>query len=261
MSGARQATSRKDARAAAAAKLREQEAARQKKERRIRIITVTAVLAVVLAGAIYAVMASRVTSNTRPQAVATQGGGIATGADAGAKVPQIDLWEDFQCPICAAFEKANGDWLEKQIEAKKVRVIFHPASFLSPQWGSSYSVRAANAAGVVADTGIQNFLDFHSILFANQPKEQTPGLTDQQLIDFAKQAGAKGSEVAQGIKDLKYKQWVTAVQQEFDKKGLQGTPTILINGKEVNFSDLTDGNQQFSNEKFQQLVEKAGAAK
>ena len=261
MSGARQVTSRKDARAAAAAKLREEEAARQRKERRLRLVVAAVVLAVVAAGAIYAIMASRVTTATRPAAVSSQGGGIAAGAGGGAKVPQIDLWEDFQCPVCAAFEKANGPWITQQIKAKKLRVVFHPASFLSPQWGSSYSIRAANAAGVVADQSIDDFLNFHSILFANQPKEQTQGLTDQQLIDYAKQAGASGSDVSKGITSLKYKQWVTAVQQQFDKNGFSGTPTIVINGKQVNFSDLLDANQQVSSQQFQQLVSKAGPAK
>jgi hypothetical protein len=39
--------------------------------------------------------------------------------------PVVDIWEDFQCPVCQRFEGTNGAWLQKQIAAKTIKVSFH----------------------------------------------------------------------------------------------------------------------------------------
>jgi protein-disulfide isomerase len=60
-------------------------------------------------------------------------------------VPVIDIYEDFQCPVCAQFEAAQGDYLEGLIADKKATVVYHTLSFLGPE-----SIAAANAAACSA---------------------------------------------------------------------------------------------------------------
>ena len=56
-------------------------------------------------------------------------------------VPVVDIYEDFQCPICQQFEGLNGKYIMSLVAEKKAVVRFHSLSFLGAE-----SVRAANAA-------------------------------------------------------------------------------------------------------------------
>ena len=47
-------------------------------------------------------------------------------------VPVIDIYEYFQCPVCAKFEGVQGDYIESLISAKKATVVYHTLSFLGP---------------------------------------------------------------------------------------------------------------------------------
>ena len=88
---------------------------------------------------------------------------------------QIDIWEDFQCPVCARFTQTNGDYIEKLIEEKKAKVVFHTLSFLGPE-----SVLAANAAACSSDEN--KFLGFHKAFYANLPAENSGAVTADYLV-------------------------------------------------------------------------------
>jgi protein-disulfide isomerase len=51
--------------------------------------------------------------------------------------------------------------------------------------GSEYSTRAASASAWVADRAPEQFSAFHESLFADQPEENTPGLSDEQIAQVA----------------------------------------------------------------------------
>jgi protein-disulfide isomerase len=59
------------------------------------------------------------------------------------KTPVLDVYEDFQCPICDAFEKANGASVQKLARRGRVRDDYHPFTiFLGEQPAQDNSVRA-----------------------------------------------------------------------------------------------------------------------
>ena len=65
--------------------------------------------------------------------------------------------------------------------------------------------------------------------------EQDParGLPDDQLIDYAAQAGASGTTVEDGIRQLTYGDWVSASTDAASKDGVTGTPTLFVDGEEL----------------------------
>ena len=82
-------------------------------------------------------------------AVDFDGGFIAAGN--GAK--KVDLWFDAMCPVCGAFEKANGATLASAVDDGSITLRLHPLTFLdAASNGTGYSTRAAAAltAGTVA---------------------------------------------------------------------------------------------------------------
>jgi protein-disulfide isomerase len=146
----------------------------------------------------------------------------------------VNLYEDLQCPNCRAFEAESGSTLDQLAAQGKVVLHYHPMSFLDSSANQNFSTRALNAAAVVTDaTGDQAFKKFHDLIYANQTPETGPGMSDAQLISYARQAGASGPQVSSAIKNLKYADWVKKVTEQASKDGVTGTPTVIIGGQQV----------------------------
>src|ERR1700712_2381591 len=45
----------------------------------------------------------------------------------------LDLYEDFNCPICGQFEKANAAALTTMVDDGKVKIRYHMLSFIDDQ--------------------------------------------------------------------------------------------------------------------------------
>jgi len=141
-------------------------------------------------------------------------------------VPFIEIYEDFQCPACARFESISGEYIEELITTKKAKVAFHTLSFLGGE-----SQIAANAAACSADEG--KFLQLHKTLFANQPSENSGAWTSSYFSTLGLGLGISSPEYDKCISTNKYKGWVNNVADEGAKRNINSTPTILINGKEI----------------------------
>ena len=49
---------------------------------------------------------------------------------------EVDLWEDFQCPSCKAFEAQFGETLRDKVDSGDVTMTIHPLSFLDQNLGN-----------------------------------------------------------------------------------------------------------------------------
>jgi protein-disulfide isomerase len=174
--------------------------------------------------------------------------GIPVGADGAAGTENegaktLDVYVDFMCPVCGQFEQINGASIAEMREAGDVTLVVHPVAILDRMsQGTEYSTRAASAAAWVADRAPEQFSAFHDAMFASQPEEQTPGLSDEQIAQIAEQAGVP-ADVASGIADgdarETYEEWVAASTEVAGsdpdvvnpETGQMGTPTVLIDGE------------------------------
>jgi protein-disulfide isomerase/uncharacterized membrane protein YphA (DoxX/SURF4 family) len=154
----------------------------------------------------------------------------------------VDLYEDPQCPICNELEQSGLTTdLDAKIKATTVKVNYHIMSFLdSSSNGNKYSSRAANAAYCAADTSTDAFLKFHDIMYGkdtkganNQPAENSHGVPDSQLIAWGKQAGITSATFSTCVTSDQHKDLVAAVNEAASKKGVNGTPTVFVDGKQV----------------------------
>jgi protein-disulfide isomerase len=150
----------------------------------------------------------------------------------------VDLFEDFQCPHCLEFEQQVGATLQADTRANKAQLLFHPLSFLDANSANQYSSRAANAALCVSDISADAFVKYHSLLFtpAVQPKEGTKGPDNTQLIVYAGQIGLTKDQVNTVTTCIQTKQHaalVQAITENASKRGVNGTPTVWVNGKSV----------------------------
>ena len=163
----------------------------------------------------------------------------------------IRIYLDYLCPYCNQFETTNNEQITQWVAAGSATYEIHPIAILtSNSLGTKYSNRAANAAACVANSSPDSFLELNSLLFTNQPKEQTEGLTNAELVDLATQAGATDPEVAKCINDGTFNAWVTASTARAlngplpnsDVAGVKGTPTVIVNGSQYTGS-VTDADE------------------
>jgi protein-disulfide isomerase len=207
----------------------------QRKERR-RQLVIGGVIAAVLAAIVgvgFIIQSQRDTTgqvaNDVPSGLSPDGYGVLVGDD-NAPVEAV-IFEDFQCPACKILEDATSDQLNQAIDDGKIQVEYRPIAFLDRASTTNYSSRALNAAMVVLDTaGADAFRAYHGILFANQPEEGSAGLTDDELIDLAVQAGADKAAIEGPIKDDVFHQWVLNATDQMSQEGVNGTPTVFIDG-------------------------------
>jgi len=148
---------------------------------------------------------------------------------ADAKV-RVDVFQDFMCPFCGAFERANGADLKALVDAGTVRLVIHPMSFLDKQSGTArYSTRSANALFTVYKAEPDKALAFNAALYENQPAEGTPGPTDDQLKALATGVGVSQA-VADSFTSMANEAAVVQATQSAFAAGINSTPTVKING-------------------------------
>jgi len=162
------------------------------------------------------------------------GGILAVTAPVKGNVPTLDLYEDFQCPVCGRFEKAMGPTMASMAKARQVKLVVHTLSFLDDNLKNDSSKRSANAVACAADAG--SFLPYHAAVFAAQPVKEGDGYSDAQLTGFAGAVGITGNALTTWQKCTssgQHSQYVADTQTAAEKAGVNSTPTLMLNGKDI----------------------------
>ncbi|TNC20204.1 DsbA family protein [Amycolatopsis alkalitolerans] len=167
-------------------------------------------------------------------------GTVLVGKDT-AKVT-VDAYEDFLCPICGDFERANFGDLEQRLSGGAIKIRYHMLNLLADRSNPpGYSTIAANTALAVATADPKEFLAFHKSLFWKQPEENGTGWTQDQLSNLAQRLGVTGDKFTSLVNGSTY---AAKIQQNLQtaendqslwQSGNFGTPTVLVNGKLVNW--------------------------
>jgi len=207
------------------------------------IVAAVAILGIVLAVILGSSSGSSGTSGSSalPQGATGTGGGIVANAStAKAGAPTLDLYEDFQCPVCGKLEQVFGQQISSMAKAGDIKLVVHMMSFLDAKLGNDASVRAAAAAACAADQG--KFLDYHGVVYANQPAQEGAGYTDADLMGFASKAGISGSALTTWTKCFDARThlgYAKDVETAAEKAGVFSTPTLKLNGKDLPLQQLS----------------------
>ena len=151
---------------------------------------------------------------------------LTTMGDPNATV-KIDAWEDFQCPACKQYsETIEPQVLQNYVETGKVFYTFHFFPFLDGGKGESH--QAAYAAMCAAEQG--HFWDYHDMLFANWLGENAGSFTDARLTAIASAVNLDMNSFTQCYQTGKYAAQVEQDYQAGGTQGVQGTPSVFVNG-------------------------------
>ncbi len=153
--------------------------------------------------------------------------GLADGRSLGSADAPIDIevWADFQCPVCARFTEDIEPFLVGQyVQPGKARLTFHDFTFIGPE-----SFDAAIAARVAGAS--ESFWPYHDLLFANQGAENSGAFSRNRLADMAVAVGLDRAAFLAAMDDPTY---LAAVKDETAAGaalGVTATPTMSINGQ------------------------------
>ncbi|WP_037668830.1 thioredoxin domain-containing protein [Streptomyces griseus] len=152
------------------------------------------------------------------------------------------MYEDPRCPICAQFEQTVGSTVEKDLDAGKFKIQYVGATFLDGNLGGEGSKNALSAMGAALNVSSDAFKEYKTALYSAKwhPKEDDDKFKDDAyLIKVADTVPAlKGNAAFQkAVKDGTYDKWALDMSKTFDKSGVQGTPTLMMDGKKLTGSD------------------------
>ena len=191
-----------------------------------RNLVIAMVAFIVAVGIIFSFISNRASSNFAiPAAVSEADGyGIVLNPTA---TPTIDVWVDYQCPACRTFEVLNGGYLNEIIAQKKAKVVFHPLTFIGAE-----SIIAANAAACAADEN--KFVDMNLALFQNQASSENSGKWQgDAMLALGDSIGIKSDSFKECVREGNYVKWTRNVTDASASKNVNSTPTIRINGKDL----------------------------
>ncbi|WP_432515311.1 DsbA family protein [Kineococcus sp. SYSU DK001] len=228
---AAQAEDAREARRAKAAAMRRRELAKERSRRVLLIsIAVVVVLAVV---AVVAVVIDRsreddvaLAAQAVPPSAGAQGAGYVLPGTPVDGAPTLDVWLDYQCPVCKRFETAAGDAVVELASSGQARVVVHTLTFLDGNLGNDSSQRAAEAAAAADAQG--RFVEFNAATFAAQPDEGV-GYTVADLRAIARTAGVPDLDAWQeAVEGHAYRDYVNSVADTMQDNGVTGTPTVTV---------------------------------
>ncbi|GLY82634.1 DsbA family protein [Actinoallomurus iriomotensis] len=217
---------------------RKKQAQKQQRMRRL-MITLSGLVVVALAVVITVYFVNKKDAGSYTGALAPttrQADGAILASKPGAKAPKLELFEDFQCPICHEFEKSSGATIKRLAAEGKVNVLYYPFWLFKQQAEpiKGNSQRAANAALCApADKWIQ----YHDAIYKHQPAEGSNGFSNKDLIGWAKDLGFDTPQFEQCVNGGQKQSQIDSMTNYAEQtRQVTGTPTVFLNGQSVDLN-------------------------
>ncbi|MDL4821593.1 DsbA family protein [Actinomadura opuntiae] len=225
---------------------RRRQAARAK-QRRLLSIVLGAVVAVAVIVVATVLVIDQKNKNGHAEAhkgalapLSRQSDGSILMAKAGVTKPELEIFEDFQCPICKQFESATGSTVQQLAAEGKVKVVYRPFHLFGQQKDpvKTNSLRSAEAALCVP---ADKWISYHDALFKFQPAEGEKGFSPDDLVKWGKDVGVSDPNFEKCVRDEQKKSTVDSMTSyALQTRGIDGTPTVFLDGKKLDASQFMD---------------------
>ncbi|MFI2369635.1 thioredoxin domain-containing protein [Streptomyces sp. NPDC018833] len=259
-------------------RLERERQAKKDKLRRQLIVAGTGVLVLAIAGGVgFGIMqankpshwesAADESSITAPKNTEGENGTTVVIGKTDAK-KTLELYEDSRCPVCAVFEQAVGETIDKDVEAGKYRIKYIGATFIDgdslsqDRIGSNGegSKNALSALGAALNVSPDAFMAYKSALYSEKfhPEESDDKFAkDAYLLKIADSVPAlkNNSEFKKNVEDGTFDAWALKMSRTFDDSGVGGTPTLKMDGKKIT-AEGSD-NAPMTVEQFTTAIDKA----
>jgi len=155
------------------------------------------------------------------------------GISIGRQDAPVTMFEfaDFQCPGCGQFATFVVPLIkERLVDTGLVRYVYY--DFPLPM--HAYSFLAARAARCANEQG--KFWEYHDVLYGKQPRwsaERTAAGATDQFIAYAGEVGLDRARFEECLRSDRYAEDVTRSLKLGESLGVQGTPTLFVNGERL----------------------------
>jgi protein-disulfide isomerase len=217
---------------------RRRQAQKQQRTRRL-LVTLSGLVIVALAVVITVYFVNKKDPGTYTGALAPatrQADGAILASQPGAKAPKLEVFEDFQCPICHEFENASGATVKRLAAQGKVNVLYYPFWLFKQQTEPirGNSQRAANAALCAP---ANKWIQYHDTIYKHQPEEGSKGFSNKDLIGWAKDLGFDTPQFEQCVKGGQKQSQVDSMTNYAETtRKVTGTPTVFLDGQQLDLN-------------------------
>lgn len=211
------------------------------------------IIVIVLAGAIavaWSLKESAVADPPAPAPTAAPGSSASPAATASRSIPPgaepanavgpvtavvtLEEFGDFQCPPCGLLQPVLKTM--KQEFGDKLRVIFREYPLVPTHPHALSAARAAEAAGLQG-----KFFEMHDLIFENQ-KAWDKAFDARPIFEgYAQKLGLDMEKYRRDVTSEVVAQRIFQDGKRANALGVQGTPTVYLNGREVPFQSLEPG--------------------
>ncbi len=202
----------------------------EKNSERARTVLAVALAAVIIAAAAAAIIAAKPSQSHGPTLEQQAHSQVHSG-----EPPLLTEFGDFQCPHCANFALTILPALEHDlIEPGTIRFEYRHYPFLGQE-----SHAAAEASECARDQGM--FRDYHDLLLQSTARGET--FTPESLAETARNLDLEPAKFNQCLENGEKRTRVLEDLEYGSSLGVQGTPSLFMDGKLVkwrNYRDLRD---------------------
>ncbi|MBT2209873.1 MULTISPECIES: thioredoxin domain-containing protein [Actinomadura] len=218
---------------------RKRQAARQKQRRLLAIVVGAVVAVAVVVVAVVIVMDQR---DKNGKAEVHQGAlaplsrdadGSIVMAKAGVTKPVLEIFEDFQCPICKQFEEKSGETVQQLAAEGKVKVVYRPFHLFG-QMKDPIKINSLRSAEAALCVPADKWVSYHDALFKFQPNEGSKGFSPDDLVKWGKDVGVTDPNFEKCVRDEQKKAQVDQMTKyALETRKVEGTPTVFLDGKQL----------------------------
>ncbi|WP_344958065.1 DsbA family protein [Actinomadura miaoliensis] len=151
---------------------------------------------------------------------------------AGVTRPVLEIFEDFQCPVCRAMEHIVGPTIKKLAAEGRVRVVYWPFQLFRGPASEPLASNSRRAANAALCAPVDRWPAYHDTLYAHQPEEGVAGFEPAQLVAWGRETGITDAGFAACVEKMHKAAQVDVMTRYATRtRKVDATPTVFLNGR------------------------------
>jgi protein-disulfide isomerase len=173
-------------------------------------------------------------TTTKPTATETRT--VATPTYGSGKM-QVEIFADFQCPACIAANESIMPIFEEYAASGKLTITFRQFPLTSIHKNAKSDAIAALCS---AEGG--KYMEYKKALYALEKSKASKTVTDTERVALAKWIGLDEAKFATCLGARAFEKQVESDMALGESRGVNGTPTIFLDGIKLDMSLFKDLN-------------------
>ena len=153
------------------------------------------------------------------------------------------VFADHNCPACHYFDPRIAEVAREAADVRLVYKFYPRDATCNRLFPASYRTTSCAAAAAAYLAHLEGkFWEYNDTLFANFQR-----YGPNRLVDYARKVGLSDPELARtALDNRKVRNKINGDISEADRAGVQGTPTLYINGRRFRRDRLTPNRDEFT---------------